>query len=114
MIRRPPRSTLFPYTTLFRSEENSFLKANAVRKATGLRALADDSGIAVDALGGAPGVHSARYGDDPALDDWGRLLLLLKNTYLLLSLVWAQVWYAVCHSRAHAIRYGMSCVMQCR
>ena len=61
-------------------EENSFLKANAVRKATGLPALADDSGIAVDALGGAPGVHSARYGADPALDDWGRLLLLLKNT----------------------------------
>ena len=61
-------------------EENSFLKANAVMKATGLPALADDSGIAVDALGGAPGVHSARYGDDPALDDWGRLLLLLKNT----------------------------------
>lgn len=61
-------------------EENSFLKANAVRKATGLPALADDSGIAVDALGGAPGVHSAWYGDDPALDDWGRLLLLLKNT----------------------------------
>mgnify|MGYP000245264673 FL=1 len=60
-------------------EENSFLKANAVRKATGLPALADDSGIAVDALGGAPGVHSARYGDDPALDDWGRLLLLLKK-----------------------------------
>ena len=30
--------------------------------------------------GALPGVHSARYGDDPALDDWGRLLLLLKNT----------------------------------
>ena len=60
-------------------EENSFLKANAVRKATGLPALADDSGIAVDALGGAPGGHSARYGDDPALDDWGRLLLLLET-----------------------------------
>ncbi|MFR8332587.1 MAG: non-canonical purine NTP pyrophosphatase [Oscillospiraceae bacterium] len=61
-------------------EENSFLKAHAVMEATGLPALADDSGIAVDALGGAPGVHSARYGDDPSLDDWGRLLLLLKNT----------------------------------
>ncbi len=61
-------------------EENSFLKAHAVMEATGLPALADDSGIAVDALGGAPGVHSARYGDDPYLDDWGRLLLLLKNT----------------------------------
>ena len=61
-------------------EENSFIKAEAVMKATGLAALADDSGIAVDALGGAPGVYSARYGFDDTLDDWGRLLLLLKNT----------------------------------
>lgn len=60
-------------------EENSFLKADAVMKATGLPALADDSGIAVDALNGAPGIYSARYGDDPSLDDWGRLCLLLKN-----------------------------------
>ena len=37
-------------------EENSFLKANAVMQATGLPAMADDSGIVVDALGGAPGV----------------------------------------------------------
>ena len=61
-------------------EENSFLKAEAVMKATGLPALADDSGIAVDALNGEPGVYSARYGFDDTLDDWGRLLLLLKNT----------------------------------
>ena len=61
-------------------EENSFLKAEAVMKATGLPALADDSGIAVDALDGAPGVYSARYGFDDSLDDWGRLQLLLKNT----------------------------------
>ncbi|MBE6983814.1 MAG: RdgB/HAM1 family non-canonical purine NTP pyrophosphatase [Ruminococcaceae bacterium] len=61
-------------------EENSLLKAEAVMKATGLPALADDSGIAVDALGGAPGIYSARYGFDDSLDDWGRLLLLLKNT----------------------------------
>ena len=61
-------------------EENSFLKAEAVMKATGLPALADDSGIAVDALNGEPGIYSARYGFDPTLDDWGRLLLLLKNT----------------------------------
>lgn len=61
-------------------EENSFLKAEAVMEATGLPALADDSGIAVDALNGEPGIYSARYGFDESLDDWGRLQLLLKNT----------------------------------
>ena len=61
-------------------EENSLLKAKAVMEATGLPALADDSGIAVDALNGEPGVYSARYGFDESLDDWGRLQLLLKNT----------------------------------
>ena len=61
-------------------EENSFIKAEAVMKATGLPALADDSGIAVDALNGEPGIYSARYGFDERLDDWGRLQLLLKNT----------------------------------
>ena len=61
-------------------EENSYLKAKAVMKATGLPALADDSGIAVDALNGEPGIYSARYGFDDSLDDWGRLQLLLKNT----------------------------------
>ena len=61
-------------------EENSFIKANAVMQATGLPAMADDSGIVVDALNGEPGVYSARYGFDDTLDDWGRLELLLKNT----------------------------------
>ena len=61
-------------------EENSLLKARSVMEATGLPALADDSGIAVDALNGEPGVYSARYGFDETLDDWGRLQLLLKNT----------------------------------
>ena len=61
-------------------EENSLLKARAVMEATGLPALADDSGIAVDALNGEPGIYSARYGFDESLDDWGRLQLLLKNT----------------------------------
>ena len=61
-------------------EENSFITAEAVMKASGLPALADDSGIAVDALNGEPGVYSARYGFDDTLDDWGRLELLLKNT----------------------------------
>ena len=43
-------------------EENSFLKAEAVMKASGLPVLADDSGLMVDALDGAPGVYCARYG----------------------------------------------------
>ena len=61
-------------------EENSFLKANAVMKATGLPAMADDSGIVVDALNGEPGVYSARYGGDPTMTDHDRKMLLLKNT----------------------------------
>lgn len=60
-------------------EENSLQKAKAVMEATGLPALADDSGIAVDALNGEPGIYSARYGFDESLDDWGRLELLLHN-----------------------------------
>lgn len=43
-------------------EENAVLKAKAVCKATGLPAIADDSGLCVTALGGGPGVYSARYG----------------------------------------------------
>ena len=60
-------------------EENSFIKAQAVMQATGLPALADDSGLAVEALNGEPGIYSARYGFDSTLDDRGRLELLLKN-----------------------------------
>lgn len=44
--------------------ENALLKARAAAEQTGLPALADDSGLAVDALGGAPGVYSARYAED--------------------------------------------------
>jgi XTP/dITP diphosphohydrolase len=60
-------------------EENSYLKAAAVMKATGLPAIADDSGIVVDALHGEPGVYSARYGGDACKNDQERNLLLLKN-----------------------------------
>ena len=59
-------------------EENSLLKAKAVMEASGLPAVADDSGLCVDALNGAPGVYSARYGG-PGLDDAGRCRLLLEN-----------------------------------
>jgi XTP/dITP diphosphohydrolase len=43
--------------------ENAILKARHASRVSGLPALADDSGLAVDALGGAPGIHSARYAD---------------------------------------------------
>lgn len=59
-------------------EENSLLKARAVMEASGLPAIADDSGLCVTALGGAPGVYSARYGG-PGLDDADRCRLLLEN-----------------------------------
>jgi len=48
--------------------ENALAKAKAVHRATGLSALADDSGIEVDALGGEPGVRSARYGGSGLTD----------------------------------------------
>ena len=60
-------------------EENSRIKAQAVMEATGLPAIADDSGVEVDALNGAPGVYSARYGGDACKDDKERNLLLMKN-----------------------------------
>jgi XTP/dITP diphosphohydrolase len=56
--------------------DNALGKARAVAAATGLLALGDDSGLEVDALGGAPGVTSARYGG-PGLDDAGRCRALL-------------------------------------
>ena len=59
-------------------EENSMLKARAVMEASGLPAIADDSGVCVDALNGGPGIYSARYGG-PELDDAGRYRLLLEN-----------------------------------
>ena len=59
-------------------EENALIKAEYVANVTGCAAIADDSGLEVDALGGAPGVYSARYcgrhGDDEANND-----LLLEN-----------------------------------
>lgn len=60
-------------------EDNSLIKAKCVMEACGLPAIADDSGIMVDALGGAPGVHSARYGGAAYPTDYDRNCLLLKN-----------------------------------
>lgn len=56
---------------------NALIKARAAVAHTGLPALADDSGIAVDALGGAPGIHSARYAGTRS--DADNIALLLQN-----------------------------------
>lgn len=65
--------TLEPEETGTTFEENAVIKAEAICRASGLPTVADDSGLSVDALGGAPGVYSARYcgrhGDDEANND---------------------------------------------
>lgn len=58
--------------------ENALLKAKTICDAAGLPAIADDSGLCVDALNGGPGVYSARYGGEE-LDDRGRYQLLLNS-----------------------------------
>jgi XTP/dITP diphosphohydrolase len=56
--------------------ENALAKARHVSDATGLAAIADDSGICVEALDGAPGVHSARYAGAPLSDERNNAFLL--------------------------------------
>lgn len=56
--------------------ENALAKARHASKQTGLPALADDSGICVRALGGAPGVHSARFAGEPKSDEANNRLLI--------------------------------------
>jgi XTP/dITP diphosphohydrolase len=59
--------------------ENAALKAAAYARAAGLVALADDSGLEVDALNGAPGLYSARYSSKPGATDADRRAYLLEN-----------------------------------
>ena len=59
--------------------ENAWLKADAYCALGQMLTLSDDSGLEVDALGGAPGVHSARYGGDLCQSDDERVSLLLSN-----------------------------------
>ena len=61
--------------------ENAILKARHAAQITGLSAIADDSGLAVDALGGAPGIYSARYAGEDASDQQNldKLLVALEN-----------------------------------
>lgn len=58
-------------------EENALIKARAAFRHSGQPSLADDSGICVDALDGAPGIHSSRYSEDGS--DSANLALLLEN-----------------------------------
>ena len=62
-------------------EENAMLKAVSAMNATGMPAIADDSGLCVSALGGAPGVYSARYAGENAIDleNNNKLLLEMKD-----------------------------------
>ena len=59
--------------------ENAWLKASGYAAMSGMLTLADDSGLEVDALGGDPGVRSARYGGDACASDEDRVALLLRN-----------------------------------
>lgn len=59
-------------------EENSYLKAKAIMEASGCPTIADDSGLVVDALGGEPGVYSARYAGEGCTDDDNNELLLRR------------------------------------
>jgi XTP/dITP diphosphohydrolase len=72
-----PGATL-PEETAETYEGNALLKAQAAVRFDGAVAVADDSGLEVDALAGAPGVRSARFGG-PGLDDAGRVALLLER-----------------------------------
>lgn len=60
--------------------ENSFIKASAACKALGVPAIADDSGLCVDALGGAPGIYSARYAGEHG-DDLANMNKLLDDMF---------------------------------
>jgi len=71
--------TLEPAETGATFAENAAIKARAFARASGLLTLADDSGLEVDALGGEPGVFSARYGDTAREDHAGRYRLVLDK-----------------------------------
>ena len=60
-------------------DENACLKAAAFMKSSGLASLADDTGLEVDALDGAPGLHSKRYAPESGATDADRRKLLVKN-----------------------------------
>jgi XTP/dITP diphosphohydrolase len=60
-------------------EGNARLKAHAAARASGLPALADDSGLAVEALGGEPGIYSARWAETPQGRDFGHAMQMVRD-----------------------------------
>jgi XTP/dITP diphosphohydrolase len=68
-LRALPEHVVLPPETGTTFAENALIKARAAVAATGLDAIADDSGIEAHALGGAPGVYSARYAGEEASDE---------------------------------------------
>lgn len=60
-------------------EENSFIKADEIMKLTGEITVADDSGLEVDCIGGAPGVYSARFGDGTDEGNNRKLVQMIRN-----------------------------------
>ena len=75
--------------------QNAILKAEAFLRSSGLPVLADDSGLEVDALNGAPGIKSARYSPKENADDLDRRLHLLRNLQ-----IFPQPWKAHFHCTA--------------
>ncbi len=70
---------LEPEETGITFEENAIIKATAFAQVSNLLTLADDSGLEVDALGGEPGIYSARYGNTARRDQVGRYRLVLEQ-----------------------------------
>jgi XTP/dITP diphosphohydrolase len=90
---------------------NARLKARAIASATGLAALADDTGLEVAALDGAPGVRSARFAGEDATDDDNVTLLLesleraddRRATFHTVAIVVAEGGEVICHGRCDGV-----------
>ncbi|MGJ8513945.1 RdgB/HAM1 family non-canonical purine NTP pyrophosphatase [Carnimonas bestiolae] len=79
--------------------ENALIKARAAARASGKAALADDSGLAVDALNGAPGIYSARYAGQPSDDQANNRKLLDALSEVPEGLRGARYWCALVYLR---------------